>query len=137
MSVSENFKEHDFLEICRLTDRVQKKVKSHFITSDQIGKALRLYSLAEHYAEKVFVTLYGGFSFGGFKFKSRCTCLTLSKTGGSVSRIDAPERRHGKGDIYTIGLYKPVATLEFFKHAFPSFLEASGGDEDNLILSGN
>jgi hypothetical protein len=81
----------DFFEICRLTDKVQGNATSHLLKSDDIKRTLELFQLVKNYGKKVYVTCQTSYSFKGFRFKSVCTRLTLTKEGGSLSRVEAPE----------------------------------------------
>lgn len=103
----------DFFEICRLTDKVQGNATAHLLKSDDIKKTLNIFQYVKDFGERVFVICLTAYSFKGFRFKSICTRLTLTKQGGSLSRIEAKETQeenYGKDSKFLVTVEAPFVS---------------------------
>lgn len=137
MLASYTFSEHVFLDIIRLLDKVQSKVKTHLMDSEAVKKALYLYSAAENYGKEVYVEAWSAFSVSGYIFKSHCTNLILTQRGGTVRRIVAPERPYGRGNNFEVHVLDPSVAGLYLLKLFPSLQEVAITAEGNhLIFSG-
>jgi hypothetical protein len=101
----------DFFETCRVLDHIQKKAKTHLLTSHDVEKALGLLGYYQPRAVRVEVTVYGGYSGPKQIFPCICSRLRLSFHEGRhysiVSRSEAPESPYYHGPRYSVSLTSP------------------------------
>lgn len=100
-------KEVDRLEICRGLDKVQVRRKKNLLTQSHVENALRYLDLFKEYGQKIYVTVYSGFSYKGYEYKSRGTILTVTEKSFFVRWDDLPVQEPGKVSLYYITVEKP------------------------------
>jgi hypothetical protein len=114
-------------DIVPIIDKVQKRSATNELCAADIVKTIEYLEYYKGSAEKVYVECIGGYSFRGYKFRSHCTILTLTDTGGIVARKEAPETFTGRGDRFKVHLIarnqNPLSLLRFIRAYFIEYSE--------------